>query len=161
MDFSHIQFRYSDEFSAADLEQLGQLFKAAAFWARERPMADMAVAIAHSHPVVTAWDHQKLIGFARATSDGVYRATVWDVVIDPDYQGGGLGRKLVQTVLGHPHISRVERVYLMTTNQKGFYERIGFEPNPSHTLVLYNQPMEDITPWAESARSGAAENSIN
>ncbi|PSN10092.1 GNAT family N-acetyltransferase [filamentous cyanobacterium CCP5] len=161
MDFSHIQFRYSDPFSQADLEQLGRLFKAAAFWAQERSMQDMAVAIAHSHPVVTAWDAEKLIGFARATSDGVYRATVWDVVIDPDYQGGGLGRKLVQTVLGHPHVSHVERVYLMTTNQKGFYERIGFEPNPSHTLVLYNQPMEDITAWAESARSRASENSMN
>lgn len=146
MDFSHIQFRYTQQFSADDLQQLEQLFRAAAFWARERRMEDMAVAIANSNPVVTVWDQERLIGFARATSDGIFRATVWDVVVDPDYQGGGLGRKLVQTVLSHPHLSRVERVYLMTTNQKGFYERIGFEANHSHTLVLYNQPME-ITAW--------------
>jgi N-acetylglutamate synthase-like GNAT family acetyltransferase len=85
-----------------------------------------------------------MIGFARATSDGIYRATIWDVVIHPDYQGGGLGRKLVQTVLSHPLMCRVERVYLMTTHQQKFYERIGFEYNASTTMVLYNQPLESL-----------------
>jgi N-acetylglutamate synthase-like GNAT family acetyltransferase len=30
-------------------------------------------------------------------------------------------------------------VYLMTTHQKEFYERIGFEENESTTMVLFNQ----------------------
>ena len=119
MDCRHIQFRYTQAFSESDFQQLERLFKAGAFWAKNRRMEDMAVAIAHSHPVVTVWDADLLIGFARATSDGIYRAMIWDVVIDPTYQGGGLGRKLVQTVLSHPHVSHVERVYLMNTNQKG------------------------------------------
>jgi N-acetylglutamate synthase-like GNAT family acetyltransferase len=83
-----------------------------------------------------------MIGFARATSDGIYRASIWDVVIHPKYQGSGLGRKLVQTVLSHPKMCRVERVYLMTTHQQKFYERIGFEYNSSTTMVLHNQPLE-------------------
>lgn len=142
MDCRHVHFQFTDCLSEADLQQLQRLFQVAAFWAKDRSLADMATAIAHSCPVVTAWDGARLIGFARATSDGVYRATLWDVVIDPDYQGGGLGRKLVQTVLSHSHISRVERVYLMTTHEQGFYQRIGFEINASTTLVLHNQPME-------------------
>lgn len=157
MDYSHIQFRYADHLCEADLQQLGRLFRAAAFWAQDRRLEDMAVAIANSHPVVTVWDMEQLIGFARATSDGIYRATLWDVVVDPNYQGSGLGRKLVQTVLSHPHVSRAERVYLMTTNQKGFYKRIGFEPNATHTLVLHNQPTE-ITHWvAEAVQSTASD----
>ncbi len=83
-----------------------------------------------------------MIGCARATSDGIYRATIWDVVIDEDYQGGGLGRKLVQTVLSHPRMCRVERVYLMTTYKQSFYERIGFQRNASTTMVLENQPLD-------------------
>lgn len=158
MDCSHVLFRYSEHFSDADMRQLQALFQAAAFWAKDRSLEDMAVAIAHSHPVVTVWDGEKLIGFARATSDGVYRATLWDVVIDPDYQGGGLGRKLVQTVLSHPHVSRVERVYLMTTNEQGFYDRIGFKPNPTTTMVLFNQPMAmDITPARQAAQAQQAQ----
>lgn len=63
-----------------------------------------------------------------------------------DYRGTGLGRKLVETVLSHPRMSRVERVYLMTTHQQRFYERIGFECNSTTTMVLYNQPLTSPVP---------------
>jgi N-acetylglutamate synthase-like GNAT family acetyltransferase len=141
MDCSHIQF--CDQKERIDLEQLQRLLQVAAFWARNRRVEDLAVAIANSEPVITAWDGDRLIGFARATSDGIYRATIWDVVIHPDYQGAGLGRRLVETVLGHPRMNRVERTYLMTTHQQSFYERIGFEPNSSTTMVLYNPLVAD------------------
>jgi len=146
MDCSTIQFKYADQFFEADLAQVIRLFRTAAFWAQDRTEADMATAIAHSFPVVTAWDGEVLMGFARATSDGVFRATIWDVVIDPAYQGGGLGRKMVETLLSHPHMSRVERVYLMTTRQQGFYQRIGFEENPSTTMVLFNNTAVEMLP---------------
>jgi N-acetylglutamate synthase-like GNAT family acetyltransferase len=146
MDCSAIQFQYTDRFSMADLDQLVGLFQAGAFWARERTREQMAIAVSNSFPVVTAWDGDRLIGFARATSDGVFRATIWDVVISPDYQGSGLGRKLVETLVAHPHMSRVERVYLMTTRQQGFYQRIGFEENTSTTMVLYNDAEIEALP---------------
>ncbi|MFM7425386.1 MAG: GNAT family N-acetyltransferase [Elainella sp.] len=124
-----------------DLRQLQDLFQTTAFWAQNRSLEDWQIALTNSKPVVTAWDKERLVGFARATSDGIFRATIWDVVIHPDYQGAGLGRKLVQTVLAHPHVNRVERVYLMTTHQQTFYERIGFEVNSSTTMVLFNKPV--------------------
>jgi ribosomal protein S18 acetylase RimI-like enzyme len=145
MDCRHVQFCVHEGAmqgscpAEIDLNQLRALFEAAAFWARDRRLEDWAVAIANSKPVVTVWDNDRLIGFARATSDGIYRATIWDVIVHPDYQGAGLGRKLVETVLMHPHVNRVERVYLMTTHQQKFYERIGFEENTTTTMVLYNQ----------------------
>ena len=140
-DSSHIQF--CTDRDRADIVQIQELFKAAAFWARERKIEDWEIAIANSEPVVTVWDSTKAIGFARATSDGIYRATIWDVAIHPDYQGAGLGRKLVQTVLSHPRMCRVERVYLMTTYKQSFYERIGFQHNASTTMVLENQLLEE------------------
>ena len=146
MDSSHIQFCIQDETSQElgreiDLQQLQQLFQQTAFWASDRRTEDWEIAIRNSKPVVGVWDGDRLIGFARATSDGIYRATLWDVAIHPDYQGAGLGRKLVETVLMHPHVNRVERVYLTTTHQQSFYERIGFECNSSTTMVLCNQPV--------------------
>jgi ribosomal protein S18 acetylase RimI-like enzyme len=146
-DCSHIQFCLHEGLEigtcgrSIDLSQLHALFQTAAFWARDRQLEALAIALANSRPNVMAWDGDRMIGFARATSDGIYRATIWDVVIHPDYQGAGLGRKLVETVLMHPHVNRVERVYLMTTYQQKFYERIGFEANSSTTMVLYNQPL--------------------
>lgn len=144
MDCRHIQFQ--DNKSIIDLKQLQNLFQQAAFWARDRDMEEMSIAIANSNPTITVWDGDRLIGFARATSDGIYRATIWDVVIHPDYQGAGLGRKLVQTVIAHPHVNRVERIYLMTTHQQHFYERIGFEENQTTTMVLYSDANRWVAP---------------
>lgn len=151
MDCRHIQF--CDQRSHIDLYQLQALFQLAAFWASDRTLEDLAIAISNSDPVITVWDRNQTIGFARATSDGIYRAVIWDVVIHPDYQGAGLGRKLVQTVLSHAKICQVERVYLMTTHQQSFYEKIGFELNGSTTMVLYNQPLERISSLTEAMQS--------
>lgn len=136
MDCRQIQF--CDRRSAIDFLQLQSLFKTTAFWAGDRKIEDLEIAINNSNPVISVWDGDRIIGFARATSDGVYRATIWDVIVHPDYQGNGLGRKLVETVLSHPLLNRVEKVYLMTTYQQKFYERIGFKENTSTTMVLHN-----------------------
>jgi ribosomal protein S18 acetylase RimI-like enzyme len=140
MDDSHTQIRFSDRKSEIDLYQIQQLLNVSAFWAKGRSIEDLGIAIANSDPVITVWDGERLIGFARATSDGIYRATIWDVAIDPEFRGVGLGSKLVETVLSHPRMNRVERVYLMTTHKQRFYERIGFQANSTSTMVLYNQP---------------------
>lgn len=141
----HRQVRFCEGLSSqpsasptpADFRQLQELFQAAAFWAQDRTLTDLEIAIAHSLPIISVWDRERLIGFARATSDGIYRATIWDVVIHPDYRGAGLGRQLVQILLAHPHMNRVERIYLMTTHQQRFYETIGFVSNSSSTMLLY------------------------
>lgn len=135
---NHPQIQFCDRQSEVDLYQLQELFNLAAFWAKGRSIEDLSIAIANSDPVISVWDGERLIGFARATSDCIYRGTIWDVVIHPDYRGTGLGSKLVETVLSHPRM-QVERVYLMTTEQKNFYEKIGFQTNHTTTMVLYNQ----------------------
>ena len=131
-----LQVRFEIGKTDLDLCQLQALFDKSAFWAIDRQIEDLKVALDRSEPVVSVWDDDRLIGFARATSDGIYRATIWDVVIDCDYQGLGLGRKLVETVLNHPAMIRVERIYLLTTHQQSFYERMGFDLNSSSTMVL-------------------------
>ncbi|WP_373540757.1 GNAT family N-acetyltransferase [Chamaesiphon sp.] len=133
--------RFCDRRAEIDLHQLQALLTKSAFWANDRQIADLQIALDRSEPVVSAWDKDKLIGFARANSDGIYRATIWDVVIDCDYQRLGLGRKLVATVLEHPCMQRVERIYLTTTHQQNFYERLGFAPNSSTTMVLDRSPL--------------------
>jgi N-acetylglutamate synthase-like GNAT family acetyltransferase len=128
--------QFSEDRADVDLHQLQALFNKSAFWARDRKIEDLKIAIERSEPVISAWDSDRLIGFTRATSDGIYRATIWDVVIDCDYQKLGLGRKLLETLLSHPTMNRVERIYLNTTHQQSFYERIGFKQNTSTTMVF-------------------------
>lgn len=143
MGDSHIQFCCDQ--SKVDLYQLQELYNIAAFWAQDRRIEKLEIAVAHSKPVVTVWQGAKMIGFGRATSDGIYRATIWDVLIHPDYQRMGLGRKLVETILAHPHINQVEKVYLMTTHQQKFYKKIGFKENQTTTMVICPDDLPELS----------------
>jgi hypothetical protein len=40
-----------------------------------------------------AFGERRLVGLARATSDHAFNATIWDVVVDTDFQGQGGGRR--------------------------------------------------------------------
>ncbi|GAB4217800.1 MAG: GNAT family N-acetyltransferase [Synechococcales cyanobacterium] len=138
--------RFSLDRQEVQIPVLIELFNRNAFWAQQRDPQSLEKALSFSHPVVSVWDGDRMIGFGRATSDGVYRAVIWDIVIDQDYRQRWLGRKLVETLISHPHVQSVERVYLFTTHQQGFYQRIGFVENTSTTLVLMGRALEFLTP---------------
>lgn len=133
------QIQFDTDPNQIDLSQLRELFKLEALWPKERRVEDLKSAIFHSEPVVSAWDGEKMIGFARATSDGIYRAMIWDLLIHPDYRGVGLEGKLLGKLLNHPRMNRVEKVYLMTSDRQQFYQQIGFKCNLSATMVLSNR----------------------
>jgi N-acetylglutamate synthase-like GNAT family acetyltransferase len=97
-----------------------------------------------SEAVVSAWHRGQLVGFGRATSDGAFRAVLWDVVVAQDLEGQGLGRRLVEALLASPALRSVERIYLMTTKSKGFYERLGFREVHSQWLMLSEGGRSDL-----------------
>ncbi|MCP9816010.1 GNAT family N-acetyltransferase [Synechococcus sp. GreenBA-s] len=119
--------------------QLRALLNDHSFWAAGRSAGDLRRMLRHSQAAVSAWDGRQLVGFGRASSDGVYRAALWDVVVAEAYQGQGLGRELVTLLLEAPLLRGVERTYLMTTNSAGFYRQLGFAEMPSQKLLLRQQ----------------------
>ena len=118
------------------LRQLQKLLDEHSFWAQGRSRKALRQMLQGSQAVVSSWQGGALIGFGRATSDGLYRAVLWDVVVDSDHQGQGLGRRIVETLLQAPALRHVERTYLMTTNGSGFYSQLGFEPMGNQQLML-------------------------
>ncbi|KAK6931418.1 GNAT domain [Dillenia turbinata] len=42
------------------------------------------------------------VAFARATGDGVFNAIIWDVVVDPSFQGIGLGKAVMERLVTEP-----------------------------------------------------------
>ncbi|CAM8968130.1 unnamed protein product [Rhodiola kirilowii] len=78
-------------------------------WPR-RPLSKLAAAMKNSYMVATLHSvknvpgsdengQKKLIGMARATSDHAFNATIWDVLVDPSYQGQGLGKALIEKII--------------------------------------------------------------
>lgn len=123
------------------LIKLQRLFQKHAFWATGRKLSELRLMLRGSAAIVTLWRGKRLVGFGRATSDGIHRAVLWDVVVAGDLQGRGLGRQVVEALLASTHLRDVERVYLMTTNSAGFYKQLGFREVSNQVLLIKTQTL--------------------
>ena len=115
--------------------KLKRLLDKQAFWASGRSTKQLRYVLAKSSVVISLWRDNRMVGFGRATSDGIFRGVLWDIVVADDLQGLGLGRQVVDALLSSPALKRVEKIYLMTTNSKQFYLQLGFEESEHQTLL--------------------------
>jgi ribosomal protein S18 acetylase RimI-like enzyme len=95
-------------------------------WARGRTIEGIQRMLENTDFHFSAWDGGNLVGFARVLTDGIYRATLWDVVVRPDYRKRGVGEALMSRILSHPVLGAVEKFWLNTRDKFGFYEKFGF-----------------------------------
>ena len=122
------------------LLKLQRLFNKHAFWAKGRSLEELRRMLAGSTAVVSLWRGKRLVGFGRASSDGIHRAVLWDIVVAGDLQGRGLGKQVVEALLSMPALQKVERIYLMTTNGAGFYQQLNFRcAEPQKLLIRLGQ----------------------
>jgi len=108
------------------IEELARVLRSAD-WATGRDDDVIRRALESTAVVVTAWRGDRCVGILRVISDGIYRALIEDVVIDPDARGQGIGRGLVEFALSHPDVAGVEELILFTMVPV-FWSRFGFEP---------------------------------
>ena len=120
------------------LEKLQALFNQNALWAKDRTIDQIKQMLANSNVIITLWNQNNLVGFGRATTDQVYRAVLWDIVVSKDEQRVGLGKVIVEELLKDEKINSAEKVYLMTTYSKDFYKQLGFKVNINQTLMMLN-----------------------
>ncbi len=117
------------------VQQLLKLLNENTSWASNRSQKDIKSMLEKSSVVVSAWNSNQMVGFGRATTDGIFRAVLWDVVVDKQYQNKGIGKRIVQTILDNPKVSKVEKIYIMTTNCSTFYSNIGFKLAKDQNLM--------------------------
>jgi N-acetylglutamate synthase-like GNAT family acetyltransferase len=119
--------------ASPEVSQVLRLFHQAP-WAKHRSLEDAREMLRHTDLTLCAWDGERLIGFGRVLTDFIYRATIWDVIVDKAYQGQGIGTEIVKRILNHPRLSRVELVWLCT-RRPGFYEKLGFTSKEQTGMV--------------------------
>ena len=121
------------------LNKLQKFLNKNAFWAKGRTINDLKKCLANSDVIVSLWVGNEIVGFGRALTDGIYRGVFWDIVIDQNHQGKGFGKLIVKNLLSSKKIKNIEKVYLMTTNQKLFYSQLNFkEVSTQRLLVIEN-----------------------
>jgi len=92
-----------------------------------RPTGDRAAIermFEQSQLVLSAWHGDRLVGLARVLTDGELYALLADLAVEPDVQGHGLGKRLIEEVMRR--LKGVELVLRDSDLSSGFYERLGF-----------------------------------
>ncbi|WP_017294698.1 GNAT family N-acetyltransferase [Geminocystis herdmanii] len=137
---SKIYFSTSQEIDLYELEELCD----SVGWAR-RPVRKVRKALENSYLVASAWEirgaRTVLIGFARATSDQSFNATIWDVVIHPRFQNKGLGKTFMKYMIKKLRSDDISNVTLFADPQVvEFYRRLGFVLDPEGIKGMFWYP---------------------
>jgi ribosomal protein S18 acetylase RimI-like enzyme len=111
-----------------DLDQLTVLFNAVGWERRTADRERLAQLVHGSLYVVSAWDGDRLVGFARAISDGATNAYISTVAVLPEYQKRGIGREVIQRLIaGHAGLQ-----FVLHANETAYpfylHLDLGFEP---------------------------------
>ncbi|MDR4314522.1 GNAT family acetyltransferase [Niallia circulans] len=85
-------------------------------------------------PSVGAWEKNKLIGFARAISDGIFRAYIEDVVISSSFNRKGIGIKLIAKMVDE--LSNIDVISLFCEEDLiSFYNKNEFKKSNSQFVM--------------------------
>ena len=90
----------------------------------------------HSDFIITCREDENIAGCARVFWDKGYIAYLADVIVKPEYQGQGIGRKLVNECISYIDSQLKEgwRIKIELVSAKGkekFYEKCGFKLRPN------------------------------
>jgi len=104
---------------------LVKLFNQAGWSDKTSDLDRLQLMVENSQIVVTAWDEEKMIGFARCVTDYVYNGQINNVIVDQEYRGRGIGKGLVSIILADS--KKVTYILRGDPDNIDFYKQIGFK----------------------------------
>ena len=117
-----IEYKETKEFTAEELERLFLSVK----WLSGAYPDRLVVALRNSDTVLSAWDGQRLVGLINVLDDSIMTAYIHYLLVDPEYQGHGIGRELTRRVLDR--YKDYLRILLVSyEDDVAFYESLGFK----------------------------------
>ncbi|KAL8035291.1 hypothetical protein ABFX02_12G088100 [Erythranthe guttata] len=114
-----------------NLDHLNSVFAAVGF--PRRDPEKIRIALEHTDALlwVESSKTSRPVAFARATGDGVFNAIIWDVVVDPNYQGIGLGKAVMERLVTQLLEKGINNIALYSEPRVlGFYRPLGFVSDP-------------------------------
>ena len=114
-----------------NLDQLNKVFVAVGFPKRDPQKIKVALENTDSLLWIEYLKTQRPVAFARATGDGVFNAIIWDVVVDPSFQGIGLGKAVIERLIHQLLRKGISNIALYSEPRVlGFYRPLGFVADP-------------------------------
>ena len=120
-------------------DELEKLRMAVGWSPRDLDRVDRSIENSWCH--ITAWhlhnDRQQLVGFARAVSDGTFHAVLLDILVHPDFQNRGLGKKIVRTAIEQLREADIKDITLYASPHiVDFYHQLGFVSQPNNLQLM-------------------------
>jgi GNAT superfamily N-acetyltransferase len=121
------EYEFDDDPDRVDVDVVWSFMSTQAYWGRWRTRADLESQLSASWRIVGAYDRDtgRMVGFARAVSDGVALAYLADLFVVDDMRGKGLGKGLVAAIIDDGPGAGF-RWMLHTSDAHGLYEQFGF-----------------------------------
>lgn len=119
------EFTVSTDRKRLQIDVIHQYLSEESYWARERTLEQTATAVKNSLPF-GVYKGENQVGFARVVTDYATFAYLGDVFILSEFQGAGLGKFLMKTILEHPDLQGFRRWILATKDAHTLYEKFGF-----------------------------------
>lgn len=111
----------------------------------DRSAEDQKTIFTNSYAVVFVYDRERIVGVGRALSDGVCQAAVYNIALDEEYQGYGIGRKLIRLLLDQV---KGQNVILYTHPRTvALYEKMGFRRSKT-AMCLFHGSEESLN-WMD------------
>jgi len=94
---------------------------------------ELVQALRSSWYMLGAYDDGRLVGFGRLVSDGILHAMIYELIVLPDYQGQGIGGKMLEKLVKKCQQAGVRDIQLFCARGKReFYEKRGFIARPDN-----------------------------
>lgn len=103
-----------------------------------RPKAAAEKALPNSLYGVYVKYQEKIVGMGRVVGDGALNFEIVDIAVDPDHQGKGLGRGIIEKITEYleNHAPKGALITLMA-DIPAFYEKFGFQHMPPGSEGMY------------------------
>ena len=91
----------------------------------------MQTVLNNSWYIVSAYIDEKLVGFGRVITDGILHAMIYEMIVDPEFQGKGIGTQILKMLVGKCKQQGIRDIQLFCARgKKEFYIKNGFESRP-------------------------------
>jgi GNAT superfamily N-acetyltransferase len=120
------EYEISSDPGRIDVERVHRFLSTEAYWSPGVARETVERSIEGSLPFGVYTRAGEQVGFARVVTDYATFAWVADVYIEAEHRGHGLGKRLVEAILGHPELQGLRRWMLATADAHELYRGYGF-----------------------------------
>lgn len=113
-------------------------------WGQGPTIRQTELAMKHTLFRISVWDQDQIVGMARMIGDLGLDYYIKDVVVRPEYQRRGIGRRMIQELLKFIEENGVSGTEIFVElcavpDKVPFYEKFGFSANEAQRLKLMYQ----------------------